>query len=696
MTGWASWAASVRLRILFRGAFLLLLVTLFATVQFVLKEEKQLAYDDYRFSFQRTAAQIAARLRHPTGQLALLNPSAHTAEGAVVPVVLPYGAIDFDDEAKVQQAIEMSGCLAQYPDDASLCVAIGDNPWAGAFVYVAGYLDAGTLTPHSIGLDDLGAVHRLELKVAYRGDTTAYIAPLEPLSSPEPQPGLPWRARLAGFPGTDADHALRPTRDFRGWLWQLGRCVNASGSWPDCPRRTFITARIPIPALRDLMTAVPHGSWPPSDLSTMRVSVRLLAPGDAPPLFDSSVKASTAPFALSDLATLLQPGETLRIDAPARRGGQTVAEIHGVSDRPMHARSVLARWIAALPVAGFDAPLSATEDVTTPLGEYRAVLQGDVEGVNDNLTRVAGRILWFAGTMAVAIIVAWIVIELGIIRRITILKRRAEAVRATMKGVGDLERFELRDLKGGDELGILSGVLADLLGRVREDAQRERIRLEQEKDMWHAVGHEIMAPLQSLMALHDRSGDASRRYIQRMQQAIRVLYGSASPSEAFQLTRLALEALDLNAFLAHVAANARFVGIEGVRFDERPQPVWVRGDEYALEDVMTHVLRNADRYRKPGTPIDVTLHLDAGQVQCRIHNEGPSIPAELADRVFEYGVSGESDPSPQGGRGQGLFVAKTYMAKMGGTIVAVNEHGGVTIVLSLPVASELAVASATY
>jgi len=56
---------------------------------------------------------------------------------------------------------------------------------------------------------------------------------------------------------------------------------------------------------------------------------------------------------------------------------------------------------------------------------------------------------------------------------------------------------------------------------------------------------------------------------------------------------------------------------------------------------------------------------------------GASIPAELMARIFEYGVSGvqEDDAAseavaPQ--RGQGLFVAKTYMAKMGGTIAAEN------------------------
>jgi signal transduction histidine kinase len=218
--------------------------------------------------------------------------------------------------------------------------------------------------------------------------------------------------------------------------------------------------------------------------------------------------------------------------------------------------------------------------------------------------------------------------------------------------------------------------------------QRERLRAEREKDQWMAVGHEIMSPLQSLIALHGAPEDASRRYILRMQQAIRVLYGSASPSEAFESTTLQLATLDLDAFLAEVAANAPHAGIADVRYEGPGGPVIVRADEYPLEDVITHVLQNAQRHRRPGTPITLRLRADEGRATVELHNEGEPIPPELIGRIFEYGVSGAGEAAasdaqaPQ--RGQGLFVAKTYMAKMGGTVAAENAEGGVTIVLTLP------------
>ena len=93
------------------------------------------------------------------------------------------------------------------------------------------------------------------------------------------------------------------------------------------------------------------------------------------------------------------------------------------------------------------------------------------------------------------------------------------------------------------------------------DTQREQLRAQQERDMWHAVGHEIMSPLQSLMALNGPQ-DPGHRYVQRMQQAIHVLYGTASPAEALQAADVPEGRLDLDAFLRNVADNAHFAGME--------------------------------------------------------------------------------------------------------------------------------------
>ena len=205
--------------------------------------------------------------------------------------------------------------------------------------------------------------------------------------------------------------------------------------------------------------------------------------------------------------------------------------------------------------------------------------------------------------------------------------------------------------------------------------------------MWHAVGHEIMSPLQSLMALNGPQ-DPGHRYVQRMQQAIHVLYGTASPAEALQAADVPEGRLDLDAFLRNVANNAHFAGILDVVYapsSNNSSPVIVRADEFALEDVVTHILRNADRYRPPGSPITLTLTASESTASATLHNQGSTIAEDLLERIFELGVSDPGSPTPLGEgehRGQGLFVAKTYMAKMGGTINARNTEGGVAFVLT--------------
>jgi signal transduction histidine kinase len=689
------------LRIFFRAAFALLALATLGLALSVLVEEKQISLRNYQDGFRKNLSQIATQLRHPSGQLALLNanttPSDHTTAGTsttgLSPLVLPYAAIDFDDRSKVQQAVEMSGCQVNYAGGATLCVAVGNNPWAGGFIYVAGsLLSADELVPHPMGEPDLEQAHRAVVQVALRGQTYRWLAPFETTGDvgSQSQSGAPTvRGRLTGFAlDANGQAANRPVRDFRGWLWQDSRCVqgDATVDAQPCTKRLFYSIRLPIDMWRDALQTYSatsaNGSklrpqWPPADLNRIGVQLQFLPPGNAPALFDSRTAGAVRPFALSDLKAQLQAGETLRITKQSTAPNSDVTELAVLRADNAPDADVphwLNRLIARLPVAGDDVRSEAMEVVDTSLGRYELRMTGDGRTVDKTLSTVATRVSWFVGGMLLAIVLTWLAIELRIIRRITLLSRRAATVSQTVRGTDDALALDVSDLRSHDELGVLASALADLLQRVNEDARRERIRTAQEKDQWHAVGHEIMSPLQSLKALHSAPGDPSARYIHRMQQAVRVLYGSASPSEAFEATTLQSGTLDINQFLQEVAANAPAAGIAQVEYTAQPMPVLVKADEHALEDAVTHVLRNAERYRVPGTPIRMLLDIATTETEVHLHiaNQGPHIAADMLGKIFEYGVSEQTESAAQGSRGQGLFVAKTYLAKMGGTISAHN------------------------
>jgi signal transduction histidine kinase len=681
------WLASFRLRLLFRGAFVLLILTVLAMTVVVLQDEKQRSHDHYRTTAEQTMAHIVARLRHPAGQLALLNPELPALqEKAVQPVLLPYSALDFDDQNKVRNAVEVAGCVtAQSP----WCVGVGNTPWTGGFVYAVGRLTVPTLVPHALGDERLDAAHRLRVTLTTPTQTVQWVAPFERL----PATALgSQRGRFTGYVTLDGGNykGQKPVREFRGWGWQALDCPDAPPDVPpdaapaaDCAHPTWVSLRLPVQAWQDALFQKERPAWPPADLAQHRVRVELLPPGEGPALFDSEAVQGASRFTLRDLSALLLPGESLAIT----RQGQPWQTLTG-QQALAPASPLLLRLIGWLPVqrapwwgagAAMDAveAVHLTEVLDTPSGRFELNFSGDARSVNRALGEVATRLSWFVGAMLLAMALVWLAMEVWLMRPLARLTRRTRGLWRSVQTEGGLERFDLADLRGRDEMGLLATALDELLHRVREDASRERIRAQQEKDMWHAVGHEIMSPLQSLLALHASPDDGSHRYIQRMQQAVRVLYGTARPSEAFESTRLTLDAVDLAAFVRHVADNA---GVAGLRAEVPPDPVPVRADEYPLEDVFSHILRNAERHRQPGTPITLSLVTDDATATVGIHNVGPHIAPEMLATMFEYGVSDQ----PTGeSRGQGLFVVRTYMAKMGGTVTACNVTDGVRFDLCL-------------
>jgi signal transduction histidine kinase len=334
---------------------------------------------------------------------------------------------------------------------------------------------------------------------------------------------------------------------------------------------------------------------------------------------------------------------------------------------------------------GFDAPpkLLNIRDVT-----FQVIHKGNPRSVDSALAEGAARMVVYAVFMLLAISAAWITIEIGIVRRVLTLTRRTAEVSRAARADGDLGRFDFSDLRGRDELGVLAAGVDDLLRKISDDLQRAQIRVEHEKDMLRAIGHEIRSPLQSLSALHTKEVDPSRRYIRRMLQAVQALYGSASPTDGVESVAMQDEILDVSQFLQSVAENAPDAGIDGVVFEGVREPTLVRADAAALEDAITHILMNATRYRPPGTAITVGLSVVADTVIASIHNHGPHVPEDMIGRIFEYGVSDQPDGGALGNRGQGLFVAKTYLAKMGGSIAVHNRPDGVQFDIWLPVVQQ--------
>lgn len=676
-------AAAFLRRTLLRLVFLGLLVGSAALVLQLLTDEKLRLQRAYEAGFKGQLDVVAERLRHPSGELVLLNLDRppDDASGSV-PLRLPLGAIDFDDAAKAERAVEMSGCSVRVgkagdgaADSAAgaaaeWCPGVGRRASAGAFVYAVVRLPMQQAIGRAAGQTELDDVHRVRLELMQGGHGQRWLAPLE-LSEPG-------RGQLAGFI-TAADRLeprARPDREFRGWVWQERACLAPADDAQRCDRHTLLSLRIPVDGWRE--AARTGGRWPPEDLPSLRLRLQVLGPGAGDsPLFDSASPGSRAP-SLAALADNLQPGEALAV----LRGDTTLATVHGAvpKDATEQAQPWLQSLVRRLPAVRLDGPLQAEAELP---GGLRLRLQGDLGRVDSQLAATASRYSIYFGALAGVMVLAWLIVEVGLLRRMALLTRRANALSVELqRAPGHLPALDVADLRGRDELGILAGTLDDLLARARDHLRREQLRAHQEREQWQAVGHEIMSPLQSLLAVHADGSDISRRYLERMQAALHLLYGQASVGEAVAQASAERERIDLAAFLREVSANAPHAGIDQVLALGCDAPCEVLADPLKLEDALTHLLTNAQRYRHAGTPITLSLCRQAGHVQVEVFNQGPHIPEERLATLFELGTSDRSQP---GQRGQGLFVARGYLAKMGGTITVRNAPGGVCFTLTLQV-----------
>jgi two-component system sensor histidine kinase KdpD len=110
----------------------------------------------------------------------------------------------------------------------------------------------------------------------------------------------------------------------------------------------------------------------------------------------------------------------------------------------------------------------------------------------------------------------------------------------------------------------------------------------------------------------------------------------------------------------------------------------VDADPVQLDQVLTNLLENAARHSPDGGEVTVSVALWRSSVQVRVVDQGPGIPAEERERVFDAFYRGET--SVRSGSGLGLAIARAIVLAHGGRIwVEGAPGGGTAVVFELPV-----------
>jgi signal transduction histidine kinase len=113
------------------------------------------------------------------------------------------------------------------------------------------------------------------------------------------------------------------------------------------------------------------------------------------------------------------------------------------------------------------------------------------------------------------------------------------------------------------------------------------------------------------------------------------------------------------------------------------QPVVVDGARDELHRLALNLMENAVRHTPAGTNVHVVVRADGDQAVLTVSDDGPGVPEELRDQIFERFVRAAGDRG--GSVGLGLSIVKAVARSHGGDVRLENSPGGgACFVVTLP------------
>lgn len=108
-----------------------------------------------------------------------------------------------------------------------------------------------------------------------------------------------------------------------------------------------------------------------------------------------------------------------------------------------------------------------------------------------------------------------------------------------------------------------------------------------------------------------------------------------------------------------------------------PKDMFVKADADLLEQILLNLIDNAVKYGKSGGKVEVRAMRNGNDQVCvSISDDGPGIPSEATDRIFERFFRVDKARSrSQGGTGLGLSIVKHIAQTLGGRVWVESELG---------------------
>ncbi|MBY0548029.1 MAG: HAMP domain-containing histidine kinase [Candidatus Obscuribacterales bacterium] len=272
------------------------------------------------------------------------------------------------------------------------------------------------------------------------------------------------------------------------------------------------------------------------------------------------------------------------------------------------------------------------------------------------------------------------------------IERRLQNLMETTRRLAKDDNL-LPAMQGDDEFAKLDVLLNNTASTIIETRRFKR-------QLLGVVCHEIKAPLSAVQILLSLVSN-DRAEIQP--SALRLLERASKSCNRLQL--MVAELLDMESMNADKVKLNRVeaspdemmnTAVEMLRAFAQDQQVTIVIDcdtqSVALVDpdrmiqVLVNLLSNAIKFSPPGSTVTITARQTSDELTFAVIDQGPGIPKDLHDSLFEVFTQGkQSGSSKIKGTGMGLSICKGIVEAHGGRIGIISEEGeGATIELVVP------------
>jgi signal transduction histidine kinase/ActR/RegA family two-component response regulator len=251
------------------------------------------------------------------------------------------------------------------------------------------------------------------------------------------------------------------------------------------------------------------------------------------------------------------------------------------------------------------------------------------------------------------------------------------------------------DVESIDEVHEVARALDEAGGAIREreslrDREARALKMaDKAKDEFLAMlGHELRNPLSAITASAqvlrlakpgDDSAVKAHHVIDRQTRQMTRLIEDLLDVSRLAVGKVALqpERLDLGEFAERVVRTWQQGGRSRREVVLRLAPVWVNADRVRIEQIVTNLLDNADKFSQRHEAIEVRVAQDGNEAVLQVWDWGEGIAPELLGAIFEAFVQAPQDYArARGGLGLGLTLVKRLAEMHGGKVTAHSEGLG--------------------